>query len=78
MTQCCHLIEKADLLSALFSDIALDSFITAGLGLGRTTHHEPLREGEVGRKGKGVERTFNPISETHELEEKVRQPNCHD
>ena len=49
----------------------MDSYIAAGLGLGRTRHHEPLREGEVGRKGKGVERTFTPISGTHELEEKV-------
>ena len=72
--KCSHLVEKADLLSALFSEIALDSFISAGLGLGRTQHSEPLRDGEVGRKGKGVERTFTPISATHELEAKARSP----
>ena len=72
VTTCADLIAKADLLSALYSDTALDSFLTAGLGLGRTRHHEPLRDGEVGRKGKGVERTFTPISATHELEAKVR------
>ena len=71
VTTCADLTAKADLLSALFSDIALESFLTAGLGLGRTRHHEPLRDGEVGRKGKGVERTFTPISATHELEAKV-------
>lgn len=71
VTKCRHLIEKADLLSALYSEVAMDSFISAGLGLGRTRHSEPLREGEVGRKGKGVERTFTPISATHELEAKV-------
>lgn len=71
VTQCSHLIEKRDLLSALFSEIAVEAYLSAGLGLGRTRHSDPLREGEVGRKGKGVERTFTPISAAHELEAKV-------
>ena len=71
ITKCSGLIEHRGLLSALYSDIAVEAFLAAGLGLGRTQHHEALQEGEVGRKGKSVERTFAPISNTAELEEKV-------
>jgi hypothetical protein len=63
ITTCSGLIEKRGLLSALYSEVAVEAFLAAGLGLGRTLHHEALQEGEVARKGKSVERTFTPISD---------------
>ena len=43
----------------------------AGLGLGRTLHSEPAKEGEVTRKGISCERTFAAISSREDLEAKV-------
>ena len=43
-----------------------------GLGIGQTRHSE-LAEGEVGRKGMSVERTFAAISEPADLYAKVVQ-----
>ena len=42
-----------------------------GLGLGRTLHSEPAKEGEVTRKGISCERTFAAISSREDLEAKV-------
>ena len=68
---CSDLIMQRGLLTALHSEIAIDSFLEAGLGLGRTRHPEALKEGQVGRKGISVERTFSPISHQQDLEAKV-------
>ena len=71
VVHCSDLIKQRGLLTALHSEIAIDSFLEAGLGLGRTRHPEALKEGQVGRKGISVERTFSPISQQPDLEAKV-------
>ena len=79
VSTCSDLIQQRGLLSALFSEVAVDCFMEAGLGLGRTQHHERLRDGEVGRKGMSVERTFAVIHTTQDLEAKVDKsllPRC--
>ena len=43
----------------------------SGLGLGRTLHSEPAKDGEVTRKGISCERTFAAISSREDLEAKV-------
>lgn len=73
--KCSDIIEKRGLISALFSDTAAECLMEVGLGLGRSRHHQALKEGEVGRKGRSVERTFAPIHQPHDLEAKVRC--CH-
>ncbi|KAK9820063.1 hypothetical protein WJX72_005623 [[Myrmecia] bisecta] len=70
---CSQLIEKRGLLAALFSQISSDFFMAVGLGLGRTLHHEPVKEGEVGRRGMSVERTFRAISSKADLEAKCAE-----
>lgn len=74
ITKCAGLVQHRGLLSALYSEVAVEAFLAAGLGLGRTQHHGALQEGEVGRKGKSVERTFAPIGDQAELEAKVSFP----
>lgn len=74
MEVCGDLIAHRGLLGLLFSRVATDSFLSAGLGLGRTVHGEPAREGEVTRKGISCERTFAAISSTADLEAKVAAP----
>ena len=71
VVQCSDLLKQRGLLAALHSEVAIDSFLEAGLGLGRTRHPEALKEGQVGRKGISVERTFTPISLQQDLEAKV-------
>ncbi len=71
MEVCGDLIANRGLIAALFSPIATDSFLSAGLGLGRTVHGEAAKEGEVSRKGISCERTFAAISSTADLEAKV-------
>lgn len=71
MEVCGDLIGNRGLIGALFSPIATDSFLSAGLGLGRTVHGEPAKEGEISRKGISCERTFAAISSTADLEAKV-------
>ena len=45
--------------------------VAQGLGIGRTRHGEPVKEGAVGRKGISVERTFAAISSWADLEARV-------
>ena len=71
MEVCGDLISNRGLIAALFSPVATDSFLSAGLGLGRTVHGEAAREGEVGRKGISCERTFAAINSPADLEAKV-------
>lgn len=71
MEVCGDLIANRGLIGALFSPVAVDSFLSAGLGLGRTVHGERPQEGEVSRKGISCERTFAAISSTADLEAKV-------
>lgn len=77
MEVCGDLIAHRGLIGALFSPVATDSFLSAGLGLGRTVHGEPPREGEVSRKGISCERTFAAISSIADLEAKVIFPSPH-
>ena len=76
MEACGDLIANRGLVAALFSPIATDSFLSAGLGLGRTVHGEAAKEGEVSRKGISCERTFAAISSTADLEAKVNASIC--
>ena len=76
MEMCGDLIANRGLVAALFSPIATDSFLSAGLGLGRTVHGEAAKEGEVSRKGISCERTFAAISSTADLEAKVNASIC--
>ena len=71
MEVCGDLVANRGLIAALFSPVATDSFLSAGLGLGRTVHGEAAKEGEISRKGISCERTFAAISSTGELEAKV-------
>lgn len=71
MEVCADLIANRCLINLLFSPIATDSFLLAGLGLGRTVHGQAANEGEVNRKGISCERTFAAISSTADLEAKV-------
>ena len=71
MEVCGDLVANRGLIAALFSPIATDSFLSAGLGLGRTVHGEAPKEGEVSRKGISCERTFAAISSAADLEAKV-------
>ncbi|KAA6417424.1 MAG: DNA polymerase kappa-like [Trebouxia sp. A1-2] len=73
MEVCGDLITNRGLIAALFSPIATDSFLSAGLGLGRTVHGEAAKEGEVSRKGISCERTFAAISSTADLEAKCAE-----
>eukprot|EP00208_Stichococcus_sp_RCC1054_P006025 CAMPEP_0206147638 /NCGR_PEP_ID=MMETSP1473-20131121/34031_1 /ASSEMBLY_ACC=CAM_ASM_001109 /TAXON_ID=1461547 /ORGANISM="Stichococcus sp, Strain RCC1054" /LENGTH=946 /DNA_ID=CAMNT_0053544649 /DNA_START=259 /DNA_END=3099 /DNA_ORIENTATION=+ len=70
---CSQLIEQRALLSALFSKVSMEYFMTVGLGLGATRHGERPAEGEVGRKGISCERTFAALSAPADLEEKLRE-----
>ncbi|KAK9834297.1 hypothetical protein WJX81_004273 [Elliptochloris bilobata] len=67
---CSDLLALRGVLAALCSTISSDFFIAAALGVGRTCHSEMVREGEVGRKGISMERTFRPVSDRAELEAK--------
>eukprot|EP00891_Asterochloris_glomerata_P005434 jgi/Astpho2/5434/e_gw1.00076.4.1_t len=71
--KCSDLINKRGMLAALFSPLAMESFLSAGLGLGRTLHSEPAKEGEVTRKGISCERTFAAISSREDLEAKCSE-----
>ena len=71
MEVCADLIANRGLLNLLFSPVATDSFLSAGLGLGRTVHGQAPNEGEVNRKGISCERTFAAISSAADLEAKV-------
>ena len=71
VTKCADLLAKRGLLGALYSSIATDHFMAVALGVGHTSHSEPAKEGEAGRKGKSVERTFAAISSSADLEAKV-------
>ncbi|KAL3138793.1 hypothetical protein ABBQ32_005635 [Trebouxia sp. C0010 RCD-2024] len=73
MEVCGDLIANRGLIGALFSPVAVDSFLSAGLGLGRTVHGERPQEGEVSRKGISCERTFAAISSTADLEAKCAE-----
>ncbi|KAK9800914.1 hypothetical protein WJX73_010443 [Symbiochloris irregularis] len=73
VTKCADLLASRGLLGALYSDIATDHFMAVALGIGRTTHGEPAREGEAGRKGKSVERTFAAISSPAEQDAKCAE-----
>ena len=73
MEVCGDLIANRGLIALLFSPVATDSFLSAGLGLGRTVHGDPAKVGEVSRKGISCERTFAAISSTADLEAKVRK-----
>lgn len=68
---CADVMRMRGSLSALFSEITTDFTLSAALGLGGTSHHPPAREGQVSRKGMGVERTFTVISQPKDLEAKV-------
>ena len=68
---CSDVLRMRGTIGALFSEITADFILAAALGLGGTTHHPPSREGEVGRKGISVERTFAVISQQKDLEAKV-------
>ena len=71
ITKCAHLIASRGLLGALYSSIATDHFMAVGLGIGATMHGALPKEGEAGRKGMSVERTFAAISLRSDLEAKV-------
>lgn len=71
MEVCADLITNRGLINLLFSPVATDGFLSAGLGLGRTVHGQPPNEGEVNRKGISCERTFAAISSAADLESKV-------
>lgn len=71
MEVCADLVANRGLINLLFSPVATDSFLSAGLGLGRTVHGQPPNEGEVNRKGISCERTFAAISSAADLESKV-------
>ena len=70
--RCADLILHRGLLAALFSQLAIDFFLSSGLGLGATRHSAPTREGEVSRKGISCERTFAAISAATDLHLKVQ------
>ena len=74
VTRCADLLTSRGLLGALYSDVATDHFMAVGLGIGGTRHSQPPQEGEAGRKGMSVERTFSAISTRAQLEAKVRPP----
>ena len=71
MEVCADLIANRGLINLLFSPVATDSFLSSGLGLGRTVHGQAPNEGEVNRKGISCERTFAAISNAADLEAKV-------
>ena len=71
MEVCADLIANRGLINLLFSPVATDSFLSSGLGLGRTVHGQAPNEGEVNRKGISCERTFAAISSAADLEAKV-------
>lgn len=81
-SSCCPLpalnvvaLPQCTLLSVILHPVANclpDQFcLHPGLGLGRTLHSEPAKEGEVTRKGISCERTFAAISSREDLEAKV-------
>ena len=72
ITKCADLLTSRGLLGALYSTIATDHFMAVGLGIGAAQHGEPPKEGEAGRKGMSVERTFRAISSRADLEAKVQ------
>ena len=67
-----HLHPHRAALRHVFSPISCDFFWHAHLGLGSTMTPEKAAEGDVTRKGISCERTFAPISQTGELEAKLR------
>ena len=71
VTRCADLVACRGLLGALYSSIATDHFMAVGLGIGATLHSQAPQEGEAGRKGMSVERTFRAISSKADLEAKV-------
>ena len=91
---CGDFIAHRGLLAALYSEVKYSYFLRVGLGIGSTTHGDPLQagspcsllsdfflkeadeicalqEGEVGRKGISVERTFENMSDKDAQEAKV-------
>ena len=68
---CGDIVRHIALISALMTPSLIEFCLSAGLGLGQTTHHSPVADDEPGRKGISCERTFRPMSQEQELEDMV-------
>eukprot|EP00873_Tetraselmis_striata_P034403 jgi/Tetstr1/454667/TSEL_041557.t1 len=74
---CGQLLTHRGAIVALFSPKAAHFYLEIALGLGATEHAPRPGDGEVGRKGISVERTFGAIAGRADMEHKLRELAAH-